>query len=411
MSNFMALDGNAAVAQAMRQINPDVVAAYPITPQTSTVQEFASFVSDGLVDTELVTVESEHSAMSACVGAAAAGGRVMTATSANGLALMWEIVYIAASTRLPIVMPVVNRALSGPLNIHCDHSDTMGARDAGWVQLFAEDPQEAYDNAIQSVRIAEHPDVMLPVMCMHDGFITSHGVERVEIFDDGEVKEFIGKYKPLYPLLDVDHPVTYGPVDFYDFYFEHKRQQVEAMRHAKPVILEVAREFNKRFNRSYGLFETYGLEDAEIAIVVLSSTAGTARFVVEQLRERGLKIGLLKPRVFRPFPGEELIEALRGVKAIGVMDRSISFGAMFSGGPLWLELLSAAQFYNLRVPIANYVYGLGGRDIMTTEIEGIIQDVLQVAETGKIERPVSYVGVRGDEPVFAQLAAQLKKAA
>jgi pyruvate ferredoxin oxidoreductase alpha subunit len=411
MSTFMALEGTGAVAHAMRQINPDVVAAYPITPQTAIVQDFASFVADGLVDTEFIAVESEHSAMSACVGAAASGGRVMTATSANGLALMWEIVYIAASLRLPIVMPVVNRALSGPINIHCDHSDSMGARDAGWIHLFAEDAQEAYENTLQAVRIAEHPDVLLPVMCMQDGFITSHDLERVEIFADEEVKDFLGAYKPLYPLLDLDHPVTYGPLDFYDFYYEHKRQQVEALRHAKPVILEVADEFNKRFNRSYGLFETYGLEDAEIAIVVLSSTAGTARFVVEELRSSGLPVGLLKPRVFRPFPAEELVAALRGVKAVGVMDRSISFGAMFNGGPLWLELLSAAQLYGLHIPIADYVFGLGGRDILTTEIEGIIYDVLKIAETGKIERPVSYVGVRGDEPVFARLADQLKKAA
>jgi pyruvate ferredoxin oxidoreductase alpha subunit len=411
MSTFMALDGNTAVANAMRQINPDVVAAYPITPQTSTVQEFANFVADGLVDTEFVTVESEHSAMSACVGASAAGGRVMTATSANGLALMWEIVYIASSTRLPIVMPVVNRALSGPINIHCDHSDSMGARDASWIQIYAEDAQEAYDNAIQAVRIAEHPDVLLPVMSMHDGFITGHGMERVELYDDEDVQDFIGQYKPLYPLLDIDNPVTYGPLDFYDFYYEHKRQQVEAMRHAQPVILEVAEEFNKRFNRSYGLFETYGLEDAEVAIIVLSSTAGTARFVIEQLRGQGLPVGLLKPRVFRPFPAEELVEALRGVKAVGVMDRSISFGAMFNGGPLWLELLAAAQLNGLGVPIADYVFGLGGRDILPSEIEGIIYDVFRIAETGKIERPVSFVGVRGDEPVFAKLAEQMKKAA
>jgi pyruvate ferredoxin oxidoreductase alpha subunit len=422
MSAFMALDGNSAVAQAMRQINPDVVAAYPITPQTSIVQDFAQFVADGLVDTEFITVESEHSAMSACVGAVAAGGRVMTATSANGLALMWEIVYIAASTRLPIVMPVVNRALSAPINIHCDHSDSMGARDAGWIHLFSENAQEAYDNVIQAVRIAEHPDVLLPVMVMQDGFITSHSVERVEIFEDEDVKAFIGTYKPRYPLLDIDNPVTYGPIDFYDFYFEHKRQQVEAMRHAKRVILEVAEEFSSRFtracatpsaalrvqagagNHSYGLFETYQMEDAEVAIVVLSSTAGTTRFVIDRLRDRGVRVGLIKPRVFRPFPAEELVDALGNVQAIGVMDRSISFGAMHDGGPLWLELLAGAQLYGLTVPIADYVFGLGGRDILPAEIEGIIYDVLDIAEKGKIDRPVSYVGVRGDEPVFATLA-------
>ena len=272
MREHLAIDGNAAVATAMRQINPDVVAAYPITPQTSTVQTFSQFVNDGLVDTEFVTVESEHSAMSACVGAAAAGARVMTATSSAGLALMWEIVYVAASNRLPIVMLVVNRALSAPINIHCDHSDSMGARDAGWIQIFSENPQESYDNMFQAVRIAEHPDVLLPVMVMHDGFITSHGLERVEIFDEKEIRDFIGTYEPqMTTLLDIDNPVTYGPLDFYDYYYEHKRQQVEGMEHATPVIIEVGKEFGKKFGRSYGLFETHRLEDAEVAIVVLSS--------------------------------------------------------------------------------------------------------------------------------------------
>jgi len=395
MSQFMAIDGNTAVAQAMRQINPDVVAAYPITPQTSIVQTFSQFVADGLVDTEFVTVESEHSAMSACVGAAAAGARVMTATSANGLALMWEIVYIAASTRLPIVMPVVNRALSAPINIHCDHSDSMGARDSGWIQLYAENAQEAYDNAIQAVRIAEHPDVLLPVMSCHDGFITSHGMERVEIYDDADVKDFIGTYKPRYSLLDIDNPVTYGPLDFYDYYFEHKRQQVEAMKNAKQAILEVAEEFNRRFGRNYGLFETYKLDDAEVAVVVLNSTAGTAKVVVDKLRSQGIKAGLLKPRVFRPFPAEELVDALQHVQAIGVMDRAISFGAMHNCGPLFLELSAAFLAYSdKKVPIADFVYGLGGRDTVPSQIEGVYRDLLKIAETGKVERLVTYVGVR-----------------
>jgi len=242
MSRHLALDGAQAIAEAMRQINPDVVAAYPITPQTEIVQKFSTFVADGLVDTEFITVESEHSAMSACVGAAAAGARVMTATSSAGLALMWEILYVAASNRLPIVMPVVNRALSAPINIHCDHSDSMGARDAGWIQLFSETAQEAYDNAIQAPRIAEHPDVLLPVMVCQDGFITSHGLERIDALEDDQVRQFVGTLQPHMPLLDLEHPVTYGPLDFYDYYFEHKRQQVEAMRHAGPVILEVAEE-------------------------------------------------------------------------------------------------------------------------------------------------------------------------
>ncbi len=395
MAEFKALDGNSAVAEAMRQIDPDVVAAYPITPQTSTVQSFADFVANGQVRTEFVTVESEHSAMSACVGAAAAGARVMTATSSAGLALMWEIVYVAASNRVPITMLVVNRALSAPINIHCDHSDSMGTRDAGWVHLFAENPQESYDNAFQAVRIAEHPDVLLPVMFMHDGFITSHGLERVQIYDDDQVQAFIGQYQAQYPLLDWRNPVTYGPLDFYDYYFEHKRQQVDAMGKVKQVIIDVGQEFGRKFGRTYGLFETYKLEDAEVGVVVLASTAGTAQAAVDSLREQGHKVGLLKPRVFRPFPAEELVGALQHLKAIAVMDRSISFGAMGNAGPLFLELLAAFQVYgNGRLPISDYVFGLGGRDIVPSQIETVFYDALKMAKTGKPEQLVTYLGVR-----------------
>ncbi|MGQ9517216.1 MAG: pyruvate ferredoxin oxidoreductase [Anaerolineae bacterium] len=395
MREIMALDGNAAVAHVMRQINPDVVAAYPITPQTSTVQTFAEFVANGLVKTEYVTVESEHSAMSACIGAAAAGARVMTATSSAGLAFMWEMLYIAASYRLPIVMLDVNRALSGPINIHCDHSDTMGAREAGWIQIFSECPQESYDNIIQAVRIAEHPDVLLPVMVMHDGFITSHGMERVELLSDEEVRQFVGEYKPAMPtLLDVYHPVTYGPIDFYDYYFEHKRQQVEGMAHAQEVILEVAREFEKLSGRKYGLFEAYRLEDAEVAIVVLSSTAGTTKTVVDKLRAQGKKVGLLKPRVFRPFPAKEIADALRHLKAVAVMDRSISFGAMHNAGPLYLDVLSAQRIYGGNMPAVDYIFGLGGRDIVPAQIESVYDDLFRILETGQVERLVTYLGVR-----------------
>jgi pyruvate ferredoxin oxidoreductase alpha subunit len=379
---------------AMRQINPDVVAAYPITPQTETVEFFAEYVADGLVDTEFICVESEHSAMSACVGASAAGARVMTATSSQGLALMWEIVYIAASYRCPIVMSLVNRALSAPINIHCDHSDVMGMRDSGWIVLFSENGQEAYDNIIQAVRIGEHPDVLLPVAVCQDGFVTSHGMERVEIFDDEAVKEFVGTYRPQWSLLDIEHPKTFGPLDFYDYYYEHKRQQVQAMENATGVILAVAEEFNRKFNRNYGLFEPYRLDDAEVAVVVTNSTAGTAKVVVDRLREEGLKVGLLKPRVFRPFPARELAEALKHLKAIAVMDRSISFGAMHNAGPLFLELAAALSLYGVHIPMADYVFGLGGRDILPREIESVYRDMLRVAESGRVERLVTYLSVR-----------------
>lgn len=392
MSRHLALDGAKAIAEAMRQINPDVVAAYPITPQTEIVQTFSQFVADGLVDTEFVTVESEHSAMSACVGAAAAGARVMTATSSAGLALMWEILYVAASNRLPVIMPVVNRALSAPINIHCDHSDSMGARDAGWIHLFSETPQEAYDNAIQAPRIAEHPDVLLPVMVCQDGFITSHGLERIDALEDDEVRQFVGTLKPHMPLLDFEHPVTYGPLDFYDYYFEHKRQQVEAMRHAGPVILEVAEEFARLSGRRYGYFEPYRLDDADVAVVVLNSTAGTARTVVDKLRREGIKAGVLKLRVFRPFPVRELTEALRHVQVVGVMDRSDSFGAM--GGPVFIETCAAFYTQNQRIPVKDFIYGLGGRDTTPDQIEEAFRDLVQIGETGQIRELVTYLGVR-----------------
>ncbi|MBC7226627.1 MAG: pyruvate ferredoxin oxidoreductase [Thermoflexales bacterium] len=394
MSKYEALTGDQAVATAMRQINPDVVAAYPITPQTETVEFFAEYVANGEVTTDFICVESEHSAMSACVGASAAGARVMTATSSQGLALMWEVVYIAASYRCPIVMSLVNRALSGPINIHCDHSDVMGVRDSGWIILFSENNQEAYDNVIQAVRIAEHPDVLLPVMVCQDGFITSHAMERVEVYDDADVKAFVGTYRPKQSLLDVDNPMTYGALHFYDYYYESKRQQAEAMERARRVVLEVADEFNRKFQRNYGLFEAYRLDDAEVAVVVANSTAGTAKVVVDNLRAQGLKVGLLKPRVFRPFPAKELAGALSHLKALAVMDRSIAFGYLDNAGPLFVDLAAALALNGIHIPMADYIFGLGGRDIKPSEIESVYRDLLRVAETGKVERLVTYLSVR-----------------
>ncbi len=394
VSTKMALDGAHAAARAMQQINPDVLAAYPITPQTAIVQTFSQYVADGEVDTEFIAVESEHAAMSACVGAAAAGGRVMTATAANGLALMWEIVYIAASMRLPIVMAVVNRALSAPLNIHCDHSDSMGAREAGWIQLYSETAQEAYDNLIQAVRIAEHPDLLLPVMVMQDGFITGHGLERMEVLEDSAVRDFIGTYKAKYSLLDIDHPITFGAWDMYDYYFEHKRQQTDAMSKAMKVIVDVGEEFGKISGRSYGIFDAYAMDDAELAIIVLSSTAGTARTSVKELRAEGVKIGLLKPRVFRPFPAQEFVDALKGVKAVAVLDRSISFGAMDGAGPLFLEVCAALFAAGLKTKVVNYIYGLGGRDIFPQHFAQVASDLQDITATGKVKSLVSYLGLR-----------------
>jgi len=389
----IALTGNEAVAMAMKQINPDVCAAYPITPATEIMQIFASYVADGLVDTELVTVESEHSAMSATIGAAAAGARSMTATSSQGLALMWEMLYIAAGLRLPIVMPMVNRTLSSPINIHCDHSDSMGARDAGWIHIFSENAQEVYDNTIQAVRIAEHPDVLLPVMVTFDGFIISHAMEPVDVYEDEKVKAFIGPYKPRYSLLDIDHPITVGAIDLTDYYFEHKRAEIEGMLHAAGVIEEIAAEFAQKFGPKYGLFEEYRMDDAEVAIVALGSTAGTARVVIDRLRESGVNAGMVRIRVFRPFPYKQLADVLSRVQAVAVLDRSEGMAGM--GGPVFCEVRSALYDSEKRPVVVDYVYGLGGRDITLAHIESVYDDLLEISKDGK--RPsklVSYLGVR-----------------
>ncbi len=386
-----ALTGNEAVALAMRQINPDVVAAYPITPATEIVQIFSTYVADGLVNTEFVAVESEHSAMSATLGASAAGARAMTGTSSQGLALMWEMLYICAGLRLPVVMPVVNRALSAPINIHGDHSDTMGARDAGWIQIFSENSQEAYDNLIQAIRIAEHPEILLPTMVTMDGFIISHAMEVVEIQSDEDVRKFLGTYKPERTVLDIDRPITMGGLDFTDYYFEHRRSIAEPMINAKQYILEVAAEFEQKFGRKYGLFEEYKMEDADYAIVVLGSTAGTAKIAVDELRAQGVKAGMLKIRVFRPFPYEEIAEAIAKCKAVAVMDRSD--GLAGRGGPVFGEVRNAICDMEKKPITVDYVYGLGGRDIDVEMIKSVYSDLQRIAATGD-KALVTYLGVR-----------------
>ena len=389
------LSGNEASATAMKQINPDVVAAFPITPSTEIPQYFSTFVANGTVDTEFVAVESEHSAMSACIGAEAAGARAMTATSANGLSFMWEMIYIASSLRLPIVMSLVNRAVSGPLNIHCDHSDAMGVRDSGWIMLFSETNQEAYDNLIMAHRIAENKDVMLPLMVCQDGFITSHSIENIELIEDEKVKEFVGKYNPEHYLLNDKEPISIGPMDVQAYLFEHKHEQAEAMRNAKKVILEVAKDFEKMTGRKYELFEKYKTDDADIVVVCMNSTAGTSKVVVDKLREQGIKAGLLKVRVFRPFPVDEIAEALGNAKAIAVLDRADSLNG--AGGALFEDVISAMYVNNNNVPTVNYIYGIGGRDTKTNDIEKVYTDLLDIAKSGKAENPYRYLGLRKEE--------------
>ena len=396
--------GDEAVAYAVKQVEPDVVAAYPITPQTIIVERISDYVADGEIRTEFVAVESEHSALSACVGAAAAGARAFTATASQGLALMWEILYIASSMRLPMVMAIVNRALSAPINIHCDHSDAMGARDSGWIQLFCENCQEAYDTIIQAWRIAEHPDVQLPVMACLDGFVVSHTLEDIEVLPDEAVREFVGE-RPLVKVVGHEgevpyrldptgkEPLSMGAFAMYDLYFEYKRQQEEAMRAALKVIEEVGREYGELTGRYYGLVDRYRLEDAEVAIVGLGSSMGTAKDAADELRDEGIRAGVLRIRSFRPFPTEVVREALKGVRAVAVMDRALSFGG--PAGPLMMDM--AAAFYGLgRGPVMlNYIYGLGGRDISTDDFKDVVRDALRAAEEGVEGVPVRFVGVRG----------------
>lgn len=386
-SRTLPLSGDYAVAEAMRQINPDVVAAYPITPQTQIVEKFAKFVADGEVDTEMIRVESEHSALSACVGASCGGARVMTATSSAGLALMWEILGVASGLRCPIVMPVVNRALSGPINIHCDHSDSMGARDHSWIQIYCENPQEAYDYTLLGVRLAEHPKVLLPVMICQDGFITSHSVVNVEILEDSEVKKFVGNYRPSKYLLNVKDPVTFGPLELTDYYFETKRQQEEAMKNAKRVFIEIGRELERITGRKYYYFEEYKTKNAEALIVTMSSTAGTTKEVVDKMRSEGKRVGLLKIRMFRPFMYREVAEVLKGAKAVAVLDRSASFGAK---PPLFSEIVNSLYDSEKKPKLQSYIFGLGGREIYEKDIENVFNELLEGKTTGEIK----YIGLR-----------------
>ncbi len=392
MGKLTILTGNASAAEAIRQIEPDVVAAYPITPSTAVVQYVAQFVADGIIKSEFVCPESEHSAMSMCIGASSAGARVVTATASQGLALMWELLYVAAGLRLPIVTAVACRALSAPINIHGDHSDTFGARDSGWIQLYSENPQEVYDNMIQAIRIAEHPDVRTPVLVGFDGFVTSHSAENVIIEEDEEVKRFIGEYNPPISLLNVNNPVTIGSIVFTDYYFEMKRNQIEGIERSREVIKEVGKEFGEKFGRKYDFFENYMTDDAELIMVVMGSAAGTTRAVVDALREEGGKVGMLKLRVLRPFPYNELIEALKGAKAVGVMDRSTSPGGF--GAPLFTEIRSALYQLEKRPKVLNFIYGLGGRDVTMENIAEAFEKLESSTKKGWKGELINYLNLR-----------------
>jgi len=384
-----AITGAQAAAEAMRQINPDVVVAYPITPQTPIVEQFATYVANGVVDTEMVPVESEHSAMSATVGAEAAGARAMSATSSQGLALMWEIVAATPGLRLPIVMPLVNRTISAPLNIHCDHSDVMGVTTLGWIQIFSENAQEVYENLLLAVRVAEDKRVQLPAMVNQDGFITSHAVEPVEIFDDASVRHFVGTRSLERGLLDLTSVRTIGAMVLPDYLLEVKRAQEEAMSHVFEVYTEVGSELSRITGRKYPFYETYKTEDADAVIVVLNSAAGTAKVAVDAMRARGKKVGLLKPILFRPFPYAEVRAALKDIPAIGVLDRSMDFGAY---APVYSEIRNVLYELDKKPAVQSYIFGLGGRDVMSAELEVVFDELLSGDLDPERQR---YVGLRG----------------
>ena len=392
MSKKDRMSGNEAVAYAIRQVNPDVMPAFPITPSTEIPQMVSTYIANGEMDTEFIPVESEHSSMSATVGAEAAGARSMTATSSCGLAFMWEELLVAASNRLPLVLALVNRTLSGPININCDHSDSMGARDTGWIQIYAENNQEAYDNFIQAFPIAEDERVHLPVMVCQDGFITSHAVENIVIEEDADVKEFVGEYRPEEFLLNPGKPIAVGPYAVSNYSMEAKYNQEQAMIRSKEVIREVAARFREKFNRGFELFEEYRTEDADYIMLIIGSAAGTAKEAVDELRESGMKAGVLKLRVFRPFPAEEIAEALKGCRAVAIMDRCESYNG--HGGPLASEVTAALFMNKVDIEAISYVYGLAGRDFTVETARGIFKELSDAAESKKMPAQHRYVGLR-----------------
>ncbi len=400
----MALNGDEAAAYAAKQSEVDVVAAYPITPQTIIVEKFSEYVADGEVNTEFVCTESEHSALTACIAASSTGARTFTASASAGLALMHEMLFVASGCRTPIVMAIANRALSAPLNIHGDHSDSMAQRDSGWIQIYVENAQEAYDSIIQAFRIAENSKVLLPVIVGLDGFTLSHTLENVNGLPDDAVKQFVGtrqlttvtthEGKTVPFKLDPANPMTIGPIALQNYYFEFKRQQEEGMKNALTVIQQVHDEYAALSGRSYGngLIEEYQLEDAEVATICAGSTAGTMKTVVDELRQEGVKAGLLKLRTFRPFPVEAVRNALKNVKAVAVMDKSMSFGG--NGGAVFHEVRHAMYDAATHPLIVDYIYGLGGRDLNPKEFRRVYDDVHRMLHAGRVDKLVHFLGLR-----------------
>lgn len=395
MSKKDRMSGNEAVAYAIKQINPDVMPAFPITPSTEIPQLVSNYIANGEIDTEFIPVESEHSSMSATIGAEAAGARSLTATSSCGLALMWEELLIAASNRMPCALALVNRTLSGPININCDHSDGMGARDTGWIQIYAETNQEAYDNFIQAYPIAEDPRVHLPIMICQDGFITSHAVQNIELNEDKDVKDFVGEYNPEEYLLNTGSPMSVGPYSISNYAMEARKAQEMAMENSKQVIIEVAQKYKDIFGRGVELFEEYKTADADYIMLIMGSAAGTAKQAVDDLRDKGYKVGVLKLRVFRPFPAEEIANALKNCKAVAIMDRTESYNG--HGGPLASEVLAGLYRSKIMIETVSYTYGLAGRDFTVENVYEIFDELKDVVENNKTVTQHRYINLRTNE--------------
>ncbi|MBD3806022.1 2-oxoacid:ferredoxin oxidoreductase subunit alpha [Sulfuricurvum sp.] len=392
-------DGNMAASQALRQCQVDVVAAYPITPSTPIVENYGNFTANGYIDGEFVMVESEHAAMSGCIGASAAGGRVATATSSQGFALMLETLYSASGMRLPIVLNVVNRAIGAPLNVNGDHSDMYMGRDSGWIQLDCYNAQHVYDMNFIAFKVAEDHDVRLPAMVHQDGFMTSHTAQGVKTLSDEVAYKFVGDFQPMNDMLDLDHPVTHGVQTEEDWHFEHKARQHHALMTAVlPKIQNAFDEFEKLTGRKYNLVEAYNMEDAEVAVVCMGTSVETAQEVSDELREQGIKAGVVGIRVFRPWPMEQLAMVLKNVKAIGALDRSSPHGTF---GALYNEIAGTLINSGNKVVLTNYIYGLGGRDLTKAHLVGIYNDLKANAEAGKPTTPLQqYIGLRGPKLSF-----------
>ena len=386
MVQDIAINGDNAIALAWKQIDPDVCAAYPITPQTIIVEKFAEYVANAEVSTEFVCVESEHSALTLCTSSASAGARTFTATASQGLAYMWEMLPITAAMRVPLIMAVANRAVSGPININNDHGDAMAARDCGWLMLFSENVQEAYDMSIVAPKIAENIDVQLPCMVNLDGFVLTHAIERMTTLDTQVIRDFVGEHRPLYPLLDMKHPVSHGNMDGPDFYYPHKYQSVIAMQKALGVCEDVFKQFKEISGREYHLVEEYKCDDAEYIAIILGSSFGTMKATVDLLREKGLKVGCAMPRVFRPWPAEALAKVMAGKKGVVVFDKHLSIGAY---GPMFPEVTAAASDLDKMPKMYNVIYGLGGADATVAGFEKSFEAVVN----GSAEK-IHYLGVR-----------------